>query len=256
MLLNIGYDFITRELPNVNTFVVHDVDILLEEDIVNRYYGEDGHDLVHLGRLIKEDKYKASSQDKFLGRVLRISKSKFKQMNGFPNTFYGWGGEDDALLHRIENALVYRPDEPVTGVEMETRNDIFQNKDGRVESNKIEQLILDGIQWKIDGVNSLQYTIEDNVVINERVRKLTVQLNPSQHRSTIDTIPLTVYDDTQDGGTAQLDEYEPEVDETENLDVETENLDVETVPTDDLEILNIAEGGTLNKSENIHKIEI
>jgi len=252
MLLNIGYDFLTRELPNVNTFVVHDVDILLEEDIVNRYYGDDGHDLVHLGRLIKEDKYKSSSQDKFLGRVLRISKSKFKQMNGFPNTFYGWGGEDDALVHRIENTIVYRPEEPITGIEMETRNDIFLNKDDRVESNKVEQLILDTIQWKIDGVNSLQYTIEDNVVMNERVRKLKVQLNPAQHRTT-DTIPLTVYDDTRqlDGSTEV---EEPDVDDAIEQVEDDENLDG---GAGELEILNITAGDTLNgDSENIHKIDI
>jgi hypothetical protein len=158
------------------------VDILLDEDIVNRYYGDDGRDIVHLGRLIKNDKYGFTSKDHFLGRALRISKSKYKQMNGFPNTFYGWGGEDDALVNRIGMTEVYRPNEPKKGIEMETKNDIFKNKtDDRVEMNKLEQLILDDIQWKIDGVNSLQYTIEENVSLNPRARKITVQLNPTHH---------------------------------------------------------------------------
>ena len=183
MLLNIGYDYLARHLPEVTTFVIHDVDILLPEDIVDRYYGEDGKDMVHLGRLIQDDKYSSrKDQDQFLGRVLRISKTKYKQLNGFPNTFYGWGGEDDAFARRIGRNVVFRPKESLVGIEMETKNDIFPKKrTDQMEANKVEQLILDNLQWKIDGINSLQYAIEDNQAINSRVRKITVQLNPVQH---------------------------------------------------------------------------
>jgi hypothetical protein len=182
MLLNIGYDYLTHHLPEVTTFVLHDVDILMPEEIVDRYYGEDGKDLVHVGRLVKDDKYASKERDQFLGRVLRISKTKYKQLNGFPNTFYGWGGEDDALARRIGSSVVFRPKESPTGVEMETKNDIFTKKrTDQMEANKVEQLILDNVQWKIDGVNSLQYVIEGNQSINSRVRKITVQLNPVQH---------------------------------------------------------------------------
>jgi hypothetical protein len=65
---------------------------------------------------------------------------------------------------------------------METKNDIFTKKrTDQMEANKVEQLILDNLQWKIDGINSLQYAIEENQAINSRVRKITVQLNPVQH---------------------------------------------------------------------------
>ena len=240
MLLNIGVDYLTRELPNVNTFVVHDVDILLPEDIVDRYYGEDGKDLVHLGRLIKDDKYTAGKKDYFLGRVLRISKSKFKQMNGFPNTFYGWGGEDDALIHRIGSTEVYRPDEPKTGIEMKTRNDILPNKiKDRMEGNKIEQLILDDIQWKIDGVNSLQYVIENNLAINSHARKITVQLNPAPNSKPPSVSIVS----------------EP-VESVEPVQDEPEMVDIPEPETDDLEIVDKGDTLTEEETKNIHKIEI
>ena len=139
--------------------------------------------MVHLGRLIQDDKYSSrKDQDQFLGRVLRISKTKYKQLNGFPNTFYGWGGEDDAFARRIGRNVVFRPKESLVGIEMETKNDIFPKKrTDQMEANKVEQLILDNLQWKIDGINSLQYAIEENRAINSRVRKITVQLNPVQH---------------------------------------------------------------------------
>jgi hypothetical protein len=221
MLLNIGYDYLSRELPNVDTFVVHDVDILMEEDIVDRYYGEDGKDLVHLGRLIKRDKYGSKKDDFFLGRVLRISKSKFKQMNGFPNTFYGWGGEDDALIHRIGKTVVYRPDEPKTGVEMDTANDVYKTKpDERTELNKNEQIILDTIQWQIDGVNSLQYVIQEVHAIRPNVRKLTVQLNPSQHHKTIKPLVTKPVIETK------REKVEPTVEHLDDPEIITDELEI------------------------------
>ena len=110
-------------------------------------------------------------------------------MNGFPNTFYGWGGEDDALAHRIRDP-VYRPSEPKEGKEMETTNDIFETKDPAfVEGFKNERLIADQLQWKIDGVNSLQYTIVEHKTLNQWCHKLTVELAPSAEYKTKEEKP-------------------------------------------------------------------
>lgn len=175
-LLNIGYDFCIEHLPSITTFVLHDVDILMTPDIIHKYYTDDGKGLMHLGGLVSPSKYDG---DFFLGRVLRVSKQVFKRMNGFPNTFYGWGGEDDALAHRISDP-VYRPSEPKEGKEMETTNDIFKSKDPAfVEGFKNERLIADQLQWKMDGVNSLQYTVVEHKTLNEWCHKLTVELAPT-----------------------------------------------------------------------------
>jgi DNA-directed RNA polymerase II subunit RPB2 len=180
-LLNIGYDYVIRNLPQITTFVLHDVDILMEESIIQKYYGEDDKEIVHLGLLVKDSKYKDTDKSTFLGRVLRVSKEAYKKMNGFPNTFYGWGGEDDAIAHRIGKDILYRPKEPKLGVELETPHDILHDKSNeRKEVYKVEQLISDNLQWKIDGVNSLQYNILENVSLQDNVRKITIQLSPTQ----------------------------------------------------------------------------
>ena len=177
-LLNIGYDYLTRYLPKITNFIFHDVDILMSKDIVDRYYGEDEKELVHIGLLVKNSKY--SDTNNFLGRVLRVSKEMYKKINGFPNTFYGWGGEDDALSHRIGRNIVYRPDEKKTGIELETKNDIIKDDtNSRKEVHKIEQIISDDLQWKINGVNSLQYSLIENKSLGDKVRKITVHLAPS-----------------------------------------------------------------------------
>ena len=45
-------------------------------------------------------KYKLPYVDIF-GGVSALSKKHFKQVNGFSNQFWGWGGEDDDMFNRI-----------------------------------------------------------------------------------------------------------------------------------------------------------
>ena len=176
-LLNIGYDYCLHYLSHITTFLFHDVDILMTQDIIDKYYVEDGRGLMHLGSLIQSDKYSTSST--FLGRVLRVSKQVMQDINGFPNTFYGWGGEDDALWSRIHMPL-HRPNEPKEGIELSTVNDIFTSKSDELkEKYKIERILADQLQWKIDGVNSLQYSVVEHKTLNDWCHKLTIELAPT-----------------------------------------------------------------------------
>jgi len=190
-LLNAGYDFLTQHTPAIQSFVMHDVDIVFPEEFVRRYYGTDAKGVVHLGSCVKgKMPYKT-----FLGRVIRFSKQAFKDVNGFPNNFYGWGGEDDALVVRLGDTVVYRPSELDAGEEMPTTNDI---KEGHLTGNKelfkVENLVMDAHQWKMNGANSVQY----DVVSHEKLgvpnfRKITVSLVPRTEAIE------TVYDATGGG---------------------------------------------------------
>ena len=234
-LLNIGYDYLTRYLPKITNFIVHDVDILMPKEIVDRYYGEDEKELVHIGLLVKDSKY--DDTNNFLGRVLRISKEMYKRINGFPNTFYGWGGEDDALCHRIGKNIVYRPDEKKIGVELKTANDIIKDKTyTRKEVYKVEQIISDTLQWKINGVNSLQYSVIDNKSIQEKIRKITVQLAPQRD-------PVKEPESVQESAPFQ----EPGPNPVES--VSENEPDLHGGEVDNLEILGINEDATIELEE-------
>jgi hypothetical protein len=174
-LLNAGYDFLTQHAPAIQSFVMHDVDIVFPEDFIRRYYGTDSKSVVHLGSSVKGKTYNT-----FLGRVIRFSKQAYKETNGFPNNFYGWGGEDDALVGRLGDTMVYRPTEVDVGEEMATTNDI---KEGHLTANKelfkIENLVMDSRQWKINGANSVQYQVLSHEQLGSaNFRKITVSLVP------------------------------------------------------------------------------
>lgn len=55
----------------------------------------------HLAVAVNKWKYRLIYNNYF-GGVTALSKEQFENINGFANSFYGWGGEDDDLYHRVE----------------------------------------------------------------------------------------------------------------------------------------------------------
>jgi hypothetical protein len=99
-LLNIGYD-----LSDTPSLILHDVDLIPKPSIVP-FYSAFPTNPIHLGKSIK--KYDSPN---FLGAVLSVSKPDYELVNGFPNNFWGWGGEDDAFRIRLgkESIKVWQP---------------------------------------------------------------------------------------------------------------------------------------------------
>jgi len=44
--------------------------------------------------------------EEFFGGVSGMTANQFRKINGFPNAFWGWGGEDDDLWHRYTSKLL------------------------------------------------------------------------------------------------------------------------------------------------------
>jgi hypothetical protein len=161
-LLNIGYDFLSRtkvlSTKKINSVIMHDVDLLFPKEFVNKYYGYE-KDIIHFGLNVK-DYY---TYPDFLGGAIQFNISVFEKINGFPNHIYGWGGEDDALKMRIASIskTVYLPNEGKIGVEIPLGNEQKQTKDIEelIAKQKNEDLLLDEIIWKMNGLNTLHYKV-------------------------------------------------------------------------------------------------
>jgi len=97
-LLNIGVDVAGMTADDVLCF--HDVDLLPCADIVAEYLIPLPEKTVrHIGRA-----WKRYDSDSYLGGILMMRQSDFVAVNGYPNDFFGWGGEDDELRDRIKRA--------------------------------------------------------------------------------------------------------------------------------------------------------
>ena len=103
-LLNIGARLAHKQKAEYVVF--HDVDLLPLAPIVPYYTVYPQHP-IHIGKAWT-DKY---NYERFLGGVISISMEDLMKSNGFPNQFWGWGGEDDALRDRLnkKDIPIYQP---------------------------------------------------------------------------------------------------------------------------------------------------
>ena len=95
---------------------------------------------------------------RFLGAALSIRPTLFEAANGYPNTFWGWGGEDDALvarLGRLDPLITYTvPSEGrLIDLEMAQPMTLKDKLGARVkEQQKRERLSMDARDWRSDGL--------------------------------------------------------------------------------------------------------
>jgi len=110
LLLNIGY-YLARSngtgTKGYDRYLFHDVDSYPDETLFPQYF-QYLEDTVHFASPSLGYKY---NYPDFLGGVEGFTGEDYETVNGFPNTFLGWGGEDDALYNRLaaENITVFRP---------------------------------------------------------------------------------------------------------------------------------------------------
>ncbi|XP_046896952.1 beta-1,4-galactosyltransferase 5 [Hypomesus transpacificus] len=106
MLFNVGFKEAMKDM-DWDCLVFHDVDHLMEND--RNYYGC-GEMPRHFA--VKLNKYSYMlPYDEFFGGVSGLTVEQYRKINGFPNAFWGWGGEDDDLWNRVQyaNYTVSRP---------------------------------------------------------------------------------------------------------------------------------------------------
>ena len=76
--------------------VLHDVDLLPSDDL-SPYYTTIPIQPCHIAK--RWGRY--NNNPKYFGGIVAFSMEHFRSINGFPNNFWGWGGEDDEMMKRI-----------------------------------------------------------------------------------------------------------------------------------------------------------
>uniref|UniRef100_A0A8C3JVC3 Beta-1,4-galactosyltransferase n=1 Tax=Calidris pygmaea TaxID=425635 RepID=A0A8C3JVC3_9CHAR len=167
-LLNVGYIEALKE-ANWDCFIFHDVDLVPENDF-NSYMcdGQPKHLVVGRNSTGYRLRYKG-----YFGGVTALTRDQFSKVNGFSNSYWGWGGEDDDLRIRVQmqNMKVVRPSAEVGRYTM-----IFHKRDHGNEVNQERMKILRQVSktWKTDGLNSCSYKL------------LSVEHNPLYINITVD----------------------------------------------------------------------
>ncbi|XP_021570078.1 beta-1,4-galactosyltransferase 5 [Carlito syrichta] len=169
MLFNVGFQEAMKDL-DWDCLIFHDVDHIPESD--RNYYGC-GQMPRHFAT--KLDKYMyLLPYAEFFGGVSGLTVEQFRKINGFPNAFWGWGGEDDDLWNRVQNAgySVSRP-EGDTGkyksIPHHHRGEVqFLGRYALLRKSKERQ--------GLDGLNNLNYFA--NITYDALYKNITVNLTP------------------------------------------------------------------------------
>lgn len=152
-LLNVGYVEASKEY-DYECFIFSDVDLIPMDDR-NTY------------KCFSQPRHLSVSMDKFgfrlpyhqyFGGVSAMSKDQYLKINGLPNNYWGWGGEDDDIYNRLvlKGMSISRPSGDVGKCRM-----IRHKRDEQNEPNpqRFDQIAHTRDTINTDGINSLTYRV-------------------------------------------------------------------------------------------------
>ncbi|XP_033988403.1 beta-1,4-galactosyltransferase 1-like [Trematomus bernacchii] len=156
-LMNAGYVEALKEY-DYDCFVFSDIDLVPIDDR-------------NLYRCFETPRHLAVAMDKFnfrlpyntfFGGVSSLSKKQYLKINGFPNTYWGWGGEDDDIYKRIyyRGMSISRPDSVLGKYKMIKHQRDLHNEVNPKNPGKLSQTFRN---MDKDGLNTLKYTVKEIV---------------------------------------------------------------------------------------------
>ncbi|XP_034427923.1 beta-1,4-galactosyltransferase 1-like [Hippoglossus hippoglossus] len=156
-LMNVGYVEALKDY-DYNCFVFSDIDLIpMNDRNLYRCFDNPRHLAVAMDKFNFQLPYNS-----FFGGVSSLSKDQYLKINGFPNTYWGWGGEDDDIYGRISvrGMSISRPDLLTGKYKMIKHERDLHNEQNPENPGKLSQTQSTMDQ---DGINSLNYTVKEIV---------------------------------------------------------------------------------------------
>ncbi|XP_019948844.2 beta-1,4-galactosyltransferase 3 [Paralichthys olivaceus] len=152
-LMNVGLREAMRE-EDWDCLFFHDVDLIPEDDR-NTYVCDSNpkHSAIAMDKFGYKLPYKM-----YFGGVSALTPLHYLKMNGFPNNYWGWGGEDDDIGVRVSLAGMYisRPSVKVGRYKMIKHK---LDKGNGVNPKRFNMLAKTRQTWKLDGMNTVEYEV-------------------------------------------------------------------------------------------------
>lgn len=161
LLINLSYKYFVENVGTPSLLIFHDIDMIPNERMFAQYLQpRNSYSLVpHNSKTLKKEYgFKALSG----AAVYMTTPAAFTRANGFPNNFWGWGGEDNAFHARYIRLKVqlqrnYEGDYVSTDAQRTTQKD----KIAYLKKNKLRNMCAwelvkaDKIKWGTNGVRQL-----------------------------------------------------------------------------------------------------
>uniref|UniRef100_A0A7S2R9Z3 WW domain-containing protein n=1 Tax=Mucochytrium quahogii TaxID=96639 RepID=A0A7S2R9Z3_9STRA len=190
-LLNIGFKYACEfDTPHpFNSFIFHDVDLLPQEP-VKKWYAKYPKYPIHIARCWG----RYNNNPDYFGGIVAFSKEDFELIDGFPNLYAGWGGEDDELQKRVAASKLHIDAPPknlgrgaivdLENMDLKTKLGVLRKTDWkcnvkweiRDEHNNLRPKRKELPWW---GVKSLEYKLLSKSSLGEHSTKLLVDILPN-----------------------------------------------------------------------------
>eukprot|EP00092_Neocalanus_flemingeri_P006926 GFUD01007476.1.p1 GENE.GFUD01007476.1~~GFUD01007476.1.p1 ORF type:complete len:221 (-),score=59.07 GFUD01007476.1:53-715(-) len=153
--MNVGF-LEASKISNFSCFIFHDVDMVPETDRAV-YRCPDHPTISHLAVAVSRWKYRLI-YPRYCGGITAMSRESVSQINGFSNTFYGWGGEDDDLYNRLSahNMSIQRYPGNIARYKMLKHDSVEENPDLKEMMEKSE-----GDKLLNEGLNTIKYKLKN-----------------------------------------------------------------------------------------------
>ncbi|XP_051865786.1 beta-1,4-galactosyltransferase 3 isoform X1 [Pristis pectinata] len=188
-LLNVGVKEAMKD-EDWDCLFLHDVDLIPEND--HNIYTCDPDHPRHVSIAMNKFGYQLPYKTYF-GGVSAVTPEQYLRMNGFPNEYWGWGGEDDDIATRntsnsrlqLAGMTISRPSLSLGRYKM-----IKHNSDQGNEQNprRFDLLLRTRRSWTQDGMNSLVYTTLARQHL-PLFTNVTVDIGPAPRRQRGTTTP-------------------------------------------------------------------
>ena len=153
-LLNIGFKFAEQE--GFTNFIFHDVDLLPSVELKKYYTDAPDKSPIHIAAVWS----RYGKNTDYFGGIVAFNKQMFNKINGFPNNFWGWGGEDDELYKRTKPYYTITKSKNGSIRDLENMNlkqklDYLRDNDLKF-MQKREALAEHDRTWQTNGLNNIK----------------------------------------------------------------------------------------------------
>lgn len=177
-LKNIGFEIINKLNINFDNYVFTDIDTIPDSNLIEYLFRptDSLNALAKYGTRYTDIDIKVKKP--FVGALVTCTKDVFQLLNGFPNNFYGWEGEDTNLLLRLYavNKPLYIP-KSGSIIDLEEVNNISKTivdklselkKENNRESHVYEKN-MNYANYKSNGLSNLTYSILYENIQNDNI---------------------------------------------------------------------------------------
>lgn len=181
-LKNIGFEISSKD-ENFDNYIFSDIDTIPDYDLMEYFFIKMKYPISLASKGTRWIKKNIRINKIFLGALLGFDPLVFKKINGYPNNFWGWGGEDDALMVRLIKNNIKKVYYPKKGSIIDTEEINFKQiniltklRMTDQDQAKFEKLYYDMNNYKKNGLSNLEYKILERKNIDTNIINIKVDL--------------------------------------------------------------------------------